>query len=126
MSPETQFNFLHVKNGRAYFARVVVVATPEVTGVQLLINAGEQNSHTPDDWLKASCAGAARALKEHLELGGNQTGLTISSVIGTEVDTREDVVEVTAACAAWKALGHEESQLKVEFNGEWTVKFVIG
>jgi hypothetical protein len=91
--------------------------------VRLSANAGAENPHTPEGWLKAARIGAERALKKHAELGAAQVGLAITQVLGTEVDTRDNTVEVAAFCAAWKALGRDESQLTLEFDGQWTVKF---
>ncbi len=121
MITEAQFNFLRVKKGILYFARVAVAVLAGAKGVRLSANAGAEGPHTPESWLKAAKDGVERALKKHLELGGTRVGLVINLVLGTGADTTDNSVEVAAFCAAWKVLGREESHLKFEFDGEWTV-----
>jgi len=118
---EGQFNFLRVKNGRTYFARVTVASDPEVEGVRVLSTAGSQNPHTPEQWIDAARVGSEKASQMHLALGGDKIGLSVTSVLGTEVDTTDNIIEVASFCAAWKALGHVETDLSIEFDQEWRV-----
>jgi len=122
MSMENQFNFLRVKGGRTYFARVTVASDPGFEGVRISAKARDQNPYTPEGWLEAARLGAERAWRAHIELGGTKIGLQVTSVLGTEVDTSGSTVEVAAFCAAWKTLGREESELNVEFDREWKVR----
>lgn len=119
---KSQFNFLRVKDGRTYFARVAIATDPGIEGVQLSANAGAPNPNTPERWLEAARIGAERALHAHVELGGSRVGLMVTSVLGTEVDTTESTIEVAAFCATWEALEHPETELKFEFNREWQVR----
>src|SRR5689334_2720387 len=118
---ENQHNFLRVKDGRAYFARVTVVSDPEIEGVRLSADAGDQNRNTPQQWLEGARIGAERAWQEHLHLGGRRIGLTVTSVLGTDLDTNGNTTEVAAFCAAWKTLGHSDTELTFEFDKEWRV-----
>ena len=123
MSKEQEFNFLRVKNGRPYFARVSVVADLAIQGVQVLQKTNSHDSHFPQSWLDAAFVGATMALDRHLQLGGNKIGVVINWVLGTEVDTTTDSVETAAYLAAWKALGHQESELDLDFDERWQIKF---
>lgn len=118
---EIQFNFLQVKEGKTHFARVVVALDPQIHGIKIAEKAGAQIPSFNMDWLEAARLGAEKALRAHLELGGSRVGARVITVLGTEVDTRRDAVEVAAFCAAWKAFGHDESALKIEYDGQWKV-----
>jgi len=118
---DTQFNFLQVKEGKTYFARVAVSPSPQIDGIKIAEKAGAQIPSFSNDWLEAARLGAEKALQAHLSLGGSRVGIEVVTVLGTEVDTRQDTVEVAAFCAAWKAFGHHESALKIEYDGRWTV-----
>ena len=82
MSLEHQFNFLRVKEGRTYFARVAVTSDPGIEGVRLSARAGTQNPSTPEQWLQAARLGAERAWHAHVELGGSRVGLAVTAVVG--------------------------------------------
>ncbi len=122
MSMENQFNFLRVKDGRTYFARVAVASDIAIEGVRVSTEAGSQNPNTPESWLDAARLGAEGALNAHIELGGGKIGLTVRSVLGTEVDTSSNAVEIAAFCATWGALGHSDSELILEFDQQWKVR----
>ena len=118
---EIQFNFLQVKEGKTYFARVAVSPNPQIDRIKVAENAGAQIPSFSMDWLEAARLGAEKALQAHLNLGGSRVGMEVVTVLGTEVDTRRDTVEVAAFCAVWKAFGHDESALKIEYDGQWRV-----
>lgn len=65
--------------------------------------------------------GGEKALQAHVNLGGGKIGLEVINVLGTEVDTRKDAVEVAAFCAAWKAFGRDEAALNIKFDGQWKI-----
>jgi hypothetical protein len=119
---EKQFNFLRVKDGRTYFARVAVASDLAIEGVRLSANAGSQNPDTAESWLEAARLGAGAALNAHIGLEGGKIGLTVTSVLGTEVDTSSNTVEIAAFCASWEALGHSDSELILEFDHQWRVR----
>ena len=48
-------------------------------------------------------------------------GLLVTDVLGTEVDSNENTIEVAAFFAAWEALGHSPTDFTVSFDGEWRV-----
>jgi hypothetical protein len=118
---ETEFNFLKVKEGITHAARITVSSDPLIDGVKIAEKAGAQIPTFDIDWLKAARQGAEKALQAHIALGGGRVGLEVTTVLGTEVDTRKDTVEVAAFCAAWKVFGHDESTLKFEYDGHWRV-----
>ena len=119
---ESHFNFLRVKGGWTYFARLAVVSDAGIDGVQLSAEDVSENPHLAKKWMEAARLGAEKALQAHLESGGTRLGLMIMSVLGTEVDTTCNAVEVASYCAAWKALGHSETELAIEFDQEWRIK----
>ena len=121
MNIENQFNFLRVKDGQAYFARVTVAQNMEINDVQISAKASAQNTNIPKSWLDAACLGAKKALNAHIEFGGVEIGIIVTSVFGTEVDTNDNTVEIAAFCATWAALGHSDSELIIEFDQQWRV-----
>ena len=121
MRTDSQFNFLQVRDGKTYFARVTLLPNPQIEGIKIVGKAGAQIPNSNVDWLEAARSGAEKALQAHIETGGSNVGLEVVNVLGTEVDTTKDSLEVAAFCAAWKALGHDESALKIEFNGHWVI-----
>ena len=118
---KNQFNFLRVKGGRTYFARVVLALDSGIEGVQALPTAGEQNSHISQQWIEAARRGSNKARRMHITMGGGKVGLTVTSVLGTEADTTSNTIEVASFCAAWKVLGHADTELSIEFDQEWRV-----
>jgi len=102
-------------------ARVTVSSDPRINGIKIAERAGAQIPSFSMDWLEAARLGAEKALRAHLNLVGSRVGIEVVAVLGTEVDTRRDTVEVAAFCAAWKAFGHDESALKIEYDGQWRV-----
>jgi len=118
---KTEFNFLRVKDSVTHAARVTVSSDPRINGIKIAERAGAQIPSFSMDWLEAARLGAEKALRAHLNLVGSRVGIEVVAVLGTEVDTRRDTVEVAAFCAAWKAFGHDESALKIEYDGQWRV-----
>ena len=124
MNQEISYSFLKVKDGRTYFARVFVRADSTTTNgnVTIAADAGAGNPHTPNEWLHSAVAGAKAAIASYDKLHRGAPAITIMTVMGTEVDTTPNSVEVAAFCAAWKALGGDEDRLKFEFDNEWRVQ----
>ena len=120
MTMTAQFNFLRVRNGICYFARVAVSADVGSTGVRIS-DAVDEGEWTNEPWRAAALVGAGNALARHLDAGGEQSALLVTAILGTDVDTTPNSVEVAAFGAAWIALGHPESQLDISFGDKWTV-----
>jgi hypothetical protein len=124
MNPETSYNFLKVWNGRTYFARVFVRIDSATTNgdVRIASDAGEKNPHIPSEWLRSATVGAKAAVASYEKVHHGSPGVVVTTVMGTEVDTNTNSVEVAAFCATWKALGGDENLLKFQFDNDWTVQ----
>jgi hypothetical protein len=101
---------------------VAVASDPSIAGVRISAKAGAQNPNAPEAWLEAARLGTEKAWDAHIKLGGSKTGLIVTCVLGTEVDTTDNTVEVAAFCAAWTALGRPEGELIFEFDQQWLVR----
>jgi hypothetical protein len=113
------FKFLQVKQGRTFFAHVFVTSDGAASGVS--VSNQSQNERVPNEWFDAAVKGAKKALDEHIHFGGNPMGLLVTDVLGTEVDSNENTIEVATFFAAWEALGHSPTDFTVSFDGEWRV-----
>lgn len=124
MNPETNYNFLKVRDGRTYFARVFVRIDPTTTNGSVTIagDAGAKNPHTPDEWLRSAVAGAKAAITAYEKVQHRSSGVIVTTVMGSEVDTNANAVEVAAFCATWKSLGGDENRLKFQFDNDWRVQ----
>lgn len=123
MNPETSYNFLKVRDGRTYFARVFVKIDPTTTTGHVTVadDAGSKNPHTQKEWLHSAVLGAKAAIASYDKLHRGSPAVTVTTVMGTEVDTGPTSVEVAAFCATWKALGGDENRLKILFDNDWRV-----
>lgn len=124
MNPEINYNFLKVRDGRTYFARVFVRIDPTAANGSVTIagGAGTKNPHTPDEWLRSATVGAKAAVASYEKVYHESRGVIVTTVMGTDVDTSANVVEVAAFCATWKSLGGDENRLKFQFDNDWRVE----
>jgi len=124
MSPDANYNFLQVRGGRTYFARVFVRIGSIITNGSVTIfgEAGAKNPHTPDEWLRSAVIGAEAAVASYENIRRGSPGIIVTTVMGTEVDTTANAVEIAAFCATWKALGGDENRLKFQFDNDWMVQ----
>ena len=78
--------------------------------------------HTPDEWLRSAVIGAEAAVASYENIRRGSPGIIVTTVMGTEVDTTANAVEIAAFCATWKALGGDENRLKFQFDNDWMVQ----
>ena len=109
---ETEFNFLRVHQGLAYFARVRVSAAISEAKAEPTVTVDFEESSIPKGWFLAAEKGAVRAAGYFVQKGGRSPGIKVTSIKGTEVDTNANTVEVAAFCATWRALGGSDAQVK--------------
>ena len=124
MNSDISYNFLKVKNGCTYFARVFVRIDPAVTDGSVAIagDAEMKNPHTPSEWLRSAAIGAKAAAAFYRKAFGRSPGIIVTAVVGTESDTTTNTIEVAAFCASWKALGGKENRLTFGFDSDWMVQ----
>ncbi len=126
--------FLRTKAGKSYFASVGLEVLPDGNGVtvedalpqKVDADAGEVNRHTAARWVSAAQAGIHDAVDHARGLGLLAAGcrIQLTKLIGSFVDTREDVVHCAAALAFWQAIGGPEPGPTVAFESEaWKVLF---
>jgi hypothetical protein len=133
---KSQHRFLQVRNGVTYFAHVEVEATELGTTSAIEDHLpdhpnaaeGEANKQTAPHWVKAAMQGMQEAVQFARDHGVTVPAwrLALTKLLGTPVDTREDVVRCAAYLATLSALGHQDALPcgKVVFgNGQWTVQF---
>jgi hypothetical protein len=114
----SEFKFFRIHKGLPYFAKVRVVSGAGASA----LSPSAVKHRIPTAWVKAAERGVAKALDEHIKSGGSWQSLIVDEVIGIEVDSNENTMEVAAFCAAWQALGHLEAELAVTFDGQWQVR----
>lgn len=127
------YRFLHTR-GRSYFARVWVEASAVNGTVEVVdtlpdpVNAevGEFNRRTAPTWVAAALDGirqTATYARQACLLGVGCRG-ELTKLVGSVLDTRDDVVRCAAALAAWDGLGLPGPASEVEFDGQnWRVQF---
>lgn len=128
------YRFLRTKGGRSYFARVgveiqaggeeieVVDGLPEATNP----DKGEVNRHSAPHWVVAALEGIRTSLDHARQSGVLTTGYraVLDELVGSVVDTREDVVRCAAGLAVWEALGLPDLSPEAEFDGQkWKLVF---
>ena len=125
--------FLHTHHGKSFFARVwvevhdhgwdeIVDALPDLVNSE----AGEFNRHSAPTWVAAALNGIGQALNHARQTGllGAVCRLELTRLIGSVLDTRDDVVRCAAALAAWDGLGLPGPGPEAEFNGQsWELQF---
>lgn len=123
MNIESHYNFLKVREGRTYFARVFVRldSTAPNGDVTIAGDAGAKNPHTPSEWLQSAKVGAKAAVALYHKTHHGLPSVVVTKVMGTDVDTTTNSIEIAAFCATWKALGGDENRLKFQFDNDWRV-----
>jgi hypothetical protein len=128
------FRFLRCKDGKTYFARVGLDVCPNGNGITVEdalppkadADAGEVNANTAPTWVAAARDGIRTAVEHARDRGLVPGGchVRLTELVGTLVDTREDVIRCAAALAAWQAIGAPEPGPDTAFNGvAWTLLF---
>jgi hypothetical protein len=129
----SSYRFLRVREGITSFALVAVELDPGEAEslVRLRLgdpdeDAGEVSASSEPGWCGAAERGARRALDRFSgQLSSRRCSVTITKIVGSPIDTREDAVEVAAAIATTRALGDRFAADPV-WNGErWDVELRI-
>ena len=110
---EGSFNFLRHKNGICAFARIGVGCEPST---ELVVEWAPDLAQLEKKYGWYVLTGIGLAMIWHRELGGGTARFRVLSLVESLMDTTPDAVHVAATVAAWKALGHSETEL--EFIGE--------
>ena len=113
------YKFFKYKAGISSFAVVGLEAvSSSKTGVVWLPELVEYER----TYSNAVAGGVAAAMKHHMTRGGAPSSFIVTEFTELIVDTKEDAVCCAATVAAWKALGHDESEIVFEFDGHWKAK----
>jgi hypothetical protein len=125
----SDFRLLSTIGGVTYFARVWVCSedgsdTTEVIDAISEVNpdVGEVNSAMEPLWVNAALQGARDAVAELKKQGlvRNECIVKITKIVGSVLDTRQDVVRCAAAIATWKSLCPKVAHPKPKFeSGTW-------
>jgi hypothetical protein len=127
---DTTYKILRTVGGITYFALVSVRVETCTEGTETIADlsepdeeAGEVSSTTEPTWVKAAIAGAMSAV-DHLRKAGrihDEYQIRITRIVGSVLDTRDDVVECAATIATLLAFdGH--CDIEPTFDGtRWRV-----
>jgi hypothetical protein len=66
--------------------------------------------------------GIRDAIAWHALEGGVAASFRVLEIEELPVDTKPDAVRCAATMAAWKALGHDETGIAFEFDGQWKAR----
>lgn len=114
--------FLQTRNGVTAFAQVGIVATPDQRGAVLWATELEALREVHG---AAVDMGIQLAVQAHRGMGGASHRFEVVELMETAVDSRPDAVRCAAALAAWRSLGHDESDASVVFeDGAWKVELM--
>ena len=133
----SEYRFLKSKEGRSWFAKVAVRAAKQADGSRVLQaipdkvkeGDGEVNMGSCPSWVLAAVEGASEALAvaEQSRRITEHFLVEITRVVGSLVDTNEDVVKCAAALATWQTLfptACDEAQAQFDTNRKrWSVHY---
>ncbi len=89
-------------------------------------DAGEVNGQTAPGWVTAALDGIRATLAYARRANVVVTGCRamLNKIVGTTVDTRDDVVRCAAGLAVWDALGSPVPPPDVKYDGDkWDLDF---
>ncbi|SRR5258705_10520334 len=112
------FKFFKHQDGISAFAEVAVESAPSS---DFCVKWTSDLANYERSYGGAVREGITQALRWHRDLGGGSAGFTILEFVELVVDTKADAVKCASAAAAWKALGHSETDLTFDFDGAWRV-----
>jgi hypothetical protein len=128
------YKFLRTVDGISYFACVSVdvdvdsgsVKIVDAIGNNVDPEEGEFNANSAPSWVKAALAGASEAAEYLTNAGFVENGCIVRIVrlVGSVIDSREDVVACAAALATWQTLCPQLRLPEPVFEkGNWKVKY---
>jgi hypothetical protein len=112
------FKFFKQQNGTSAFAEIAVKSAPSS---DFSVRWTNDRANYERNYGGAVWEGIVQALRWHRDLGGGSAEFTILEFIELVVDTKADAIKCASAAAAWKALGHSETELTFNFDGTWHV-----
>jgi hypothetical protein len=115
----TAFKFFKHKNGLSAFA---AIALEPVAGVKDTLEWEPAAQALEKFYGEAVSNGIRDAVAWHMLEGGAATAFRVLEIVQMLMDTKPDAVRCAATMAAWKALGHAESGIAFEFDGEWKAR----
>jgi hypothetical protein len=126
--------FLRTRAGRTYFAKVGLEVQPGAETMEVVdalpehvdADAGEVNRHSASAWVAAALDGiwATLAYAQQVGVLAAPCRVQIDQLVGSPVDTREDVVHCAAGLAVWDAVGAPSPGPEENFDGqEWSLVF---
>jgi len=130
----SNYKFFQTVSGISYFARVWVEVDLGA-GIVKIIDAidgntnpdkGEYNANTAPSWVKAAVAGAGEAVDYLTDTGFIQNGCIVRIVrlVGSIVDSSEDVISCATALATWQAACPQLPLPETFFErGAWKLRY---
>jgi hypothetical protein len=129
-----RYRFLQTKAGKTYFGRVGLEVQPGSETMEIVdalpdkVNTeeGEANRHTDPSWVVAALDGIRATMAYAQQMGLQVAGhrVVLDELIGSLVDTRDDVIRCAAGLALWEALNTPRPAPKAEFDGQrWNLVF---
>ena len=115
---KASYKFFKHKDGASAFAEIGIESAPSP---EFSIKWANDLKRYEQIYGNAVRQGIAQSLRWHRDLGGSVATFTVSEFVEMVVDTKEDAVKCASAMAAWKALGHSETELAFDFDGTWHV-----
>src|ERR1039458_6543609 len=107
------FKFLMHKNGISAFAAISVDAIPSS---QFSVTWSNDLTQHERGYGTVVREGIADAMRWHCETVGSPAAFTVTEFTELVVDTKPDAVRCASSAAAWKALGHSETEMNFSFR----------
>jgi hypothetical protein len=114
------FKFFKHKNGISAFAAITIEL---ISGAEDSIEWAPMAQAQKKSYGEAVLNGIRDAVAWHVLRGGVATGFKVLEIEELLVDTKPDAVRCAATMAAWKALGHAETDVAFEFDNEWKARY---
>ena len=128
----SQYRFLKVREGICFFAAVWVEVIPEPAENRVVVaipdnvnpDDGEVTLLTGRSWVLAAHRGAQLALDllSAIDMLESKYLVKILKVVGTDIDTTEDVVLCSAALATCEAIAPQKPLFELVFDGTWRLQ----
>ena len=117
---EANYKFFRTKDGVSFYAAVSVHIASCASHTIAWAAKAAPLRHIYDIVINN---GVEVAYRQHLSLGGDAKCVEILELSEVVVDTTPDAVECATAIATWKALGHDEKEALILYDGKWGVSF---
>ena len=116
-----EYRFLR-KHGGFFFAKVAVESTLDASWSTSLAPTVKD---LPPGYGQALLRGLSLAVAEQSRRKGPSYQVVVTNLLESAADTTPEVVECTAAVAAWKSFGNREEEVEIAFeDGRWKASFL--